>query len=158
MMKKLLLKVFMLACVLGMSTNVAWAINISGMTQEQAEENAFWARLTAKPATTTNGSGKVFVVSAENYSGDPEAGAYAAQMSDDGWSDIFLASSLINADAQFRTFAKADDGSYFTGWSLWKASRRTLRSGNWSRCTSATQARMPCLWEPVMSRAMALMP
>lgn len=108
----------MLLFVLAMGVSAAWAINISGMTPEQAEENAFWARLTAKPATTTNGSGKVFVVSAENYSGDPEAGAYAAQMSDDGWSDIFLASSLINANAQFRTFAKADNGSYFTGWSF----------------------------------------
>lgn len=117
-MKKLVVRFLMLIFVLGMSMNAAWAINISGMTPEQAEANAFWARLTAKPATTTNGSGKVFVVSAENYFGDPEAGAYAAQMSDDGWSDIFLASSLINADAQFRTFAKADDGSYFTGWSF----------------------------------------
>ena len=30
----------------------------------------------------------------------------------------YLASSLINADAQFRTFAKADNGSYCTGWSF----------------------------------------
>lgn len=97
---------------------MASAINISGLTPEEAEANAFWARLTAKPATTTNGSGKVFVVSAENYSSDPTDGDYVAQSYDEGWSDIFLASSLINADAQFRTFAKADNGSYFTGWSF----------------------------------------
>lgn len=108
----------MLLFLLGMSVNAAWAINISGMTDEQAEDYAFWARLTAKPATTTNGSGKVYVVSAEKYSGDPEDGDYAAQMSDEGWSDIYIASSLVNADVQFRTFAKADDGSYFTGWSF----------------------------------------
>lgn len=118
MREKLFIKLSMLLLVLGMSTNAAWAINISGMTPEQAEENAFWARLTAQPATTTNGSGKVYVVSAENYSSDPTDGDYAAQLYDEGWSDIFLASSLINANAQFRTFAKADDGSYFTGWSF----------------------------------------
>ena len=117
-MKKIFLKLSALLFVLGMSTNAAWAINISDMTPEQAETMAFWARLTAKPATTTNGSGKVFVVSTENYEGDPTDGDYAAQSYDEGWSDIFLASSLINANAQFRTFAKADDGSYFTGWSF----------------------------------------
>ena len=117
-MKKTFIKFSMLLILLGMSVTAAWAINISDMTPEEAEENAFWARLTAKPATTTNGSGKVFVVSTENYEGDPTDGDYAAQSYDEGWSDIFLASSLINADAQFRTFAKADDGSYFTGWSF----------------------------------------
>lgn len=117
-MRKLFLKLSMLLFVLVMGVSAAWAINISGMTPEQAEANAFWARLTAKPATTTNGSGKVFVVSTENYEGDPTDGNYAAQSYDEGWSDIFLASSLINANAQFRTFAKADDGSYFTGWSF----------------------------------------
>ena len=118
MTKKLFIKLSMLLFVLSMSTNAAWAINISGMTPEQAEANAFWARLTAQPATTTNGSGKVFVVSTENYESDPTDGDYAAQSYDEGWSDIFLASSLINANAQFRTFAKADNGSYFTGWSF----------------------------------------
>lgn len=118
MREKLFIKLSMLLFVLGMSVNAAWAINISGMTPEDAETKAFWARLTAKPATTTNGSGKVFVVSAENYSGDPTDGDFVAESYDEGWSDIFLASSLINADVQFRTFAKANDGSYFTGWSF----------------------------------------
>jgi len=117
-MKKLFFASTMVLFGLFAGVNTAKAINISGMTPEEAEENAFWARLTAQPATTTNGSGKVFVVTAEDYSGDPTDGDYAAQMSDDGWSDIFLASSLVNADAQFRTFAKADNGSYFAGWSF----------------------------------------
>ena len=47
---------------------------------------------------------------------------------------------------------------YAIGWSLWKSSRRSLRSGNCSRSTRATQARMPSRVEPVMSRLMALMP
>ena len=114
-MKKVLMMVLL---VLFVGVGSVGAINISGMTPEQAETDAFWARLTAQPATTTNGSGKVFVVSAENYEFDPTDEQYAVQMYDEGWSDIFLASSLINANAQFRTFAKADDGSYFIGWSF----------------------------------------
>ena len=47
---------------------------------------------------------------------------------------------------------------YLTGWSAWNFLRRSSRSGNWSRSTRATQARMPCLWLPVMSSEMALMP
>ncbi len=111
---------FLMMVLLGLFAGVGsvGATNISGMTPEEAEANAFWARLAVKPATTTNGSGKVFVISAEDYSGDPDDGDYVAQMSADGWSDIFLASSIINANAQFRTFAKADNGSYFTGWSF----------------------------------------
>ena len=117
-MRKKVLSLTMVLLGLFAGVNTMQAINLSGMTLEEAETMGFWARLTAKPATTTNGSGKVFVVTAEDYEGDPEDGDYAAQMSDDGFSDIFLASSLINANAQFRTFAKADDGSYFTGWSF----------------------------------------
>ena len=118
MMKKIFLQLSALLFVLMMSVNAAWAINISGMTPEEAETLAFWARLTAKPATTTNGSGKVFVISAEDYESDPTDEDYEAEMSADGWSDIFLASSLINSDVEFRIFAKADNGSYFTGWSF----------------------------------------
>lgn len=121
MMKKLFLKLSMLLFVLVMGVNATWAIHFpeedGGLTRAQAETMGFWARLTAKPATTTNGSGKVCVIADENYSKDPEAGDYVAQSSDEDWSDIFLASSLINADVNFRIYAKADDGSYFTGWS-----------------------------------------
>lgn len=47
---------------------------------------------------------------------------------------------------------------YLTGWSAWNFSRRSLRSGNWSRWTRATQARMPSRVLAQMSRVMALMP
>ena len=60
----------------------------------------------------------MFVVANYNYSKDPEAGDYAIQKSDEDWSDIYLASSLINADVEFKAYAKADNGSYFTGWSF----------------------------------------
>lgn len=118
MIKKTFLTLSMVLLGLFAAVNTAWAINISGMTPAEAETGGFWARLTAKPATTTNGSGKVFVVSSDNYSADPSDGDYLAQSSDDGWSDIFLASSLIDADVEYRAYAKADDGSYFTGWSF----------------------------------------
>lgn len=112
----------MLLFVLAMSVNAAWATHIGesngGYTPEQAVTYGFWAKLTAKQATTTNGTGKVFVVADENYEFDPEAGAYATQKSDEDWSDIFLASSFMNADVSFRAYAKSDDGSYFTGWSF----------------------------------------
>lgn len=108
----------MLLFVLAMSTNVAWGINISGMTDEQAETYGFWARLTATHATTTNGSGKVFVIDEDHYESDPEAGDYAETHYADGWSDVFVQTSLIDGDVHFRTYSKADAGSYFTGWSF----------------------------------------
>lgn len=121
MMRKLSVKLLMLIFMLAMSVNTVLAVHLpgdKGLTPEQAETMGFWARLTAKPATLTNGSGKVFVIAEQNYSEDPQPGDYHEQSNDDDWSDIFLASSLINADVEFRTFAMADDGSYFTGWSF----------------------------------------
>ena len=142
MMKKTFFKFSMLLILLGMSVNAAWAINISGLTPEQAETLAFWARLTAKPATTTLGSGKVYVISAEDYVSDPTDEDYKAEKSADGWSDIFLASSLINADVQFRAFAKADNGSYFTGWSFTDgyADLGTESSNFWVEVTPSSTA------------------
>ena len=121
-MKKLFLNLSMLLFVLGLSVNAAWATHMGesngGYTPEQAQTAGFWAKLTAKQATTTNGTGKVCVVVDYNYESDPEAGDYATQKSAEDWSDIFLASSLMNADVSFRAYAKSDDGSYFTGWSF----------------------------------------
>ena len=118
-MTKRFLTLTMILLGLFTGANNAWSINISGMTPEEAETMAFWARLTAKPAETTNGSGKVFVVASDNYSSDPADGDYqSVSSSADGWSDIYLASSLINADVPFYTYAKANAGSYFTGWSF----------------------------------------
>ena len=121
-MKKYFLILTMEFLGLFVGVGTAWAIHLpdsqGGYTEEQAKENGFWARLTAKQAATTKGAGKVFVVAEYNYSSNPEAGDYAVQKSDEDWSDIYLASSLINADVEFRTYAKADDGSYFTGWSF----------------------------------------
>ena len=116
-MKKLFVKLSMLLILLAMSVNAVWALNLSGMTPEQAQTMAFWAQLTAKPSTTTLGSGLVFV-SEDEYAVEPTDESYKPECSAEGWSDIYLASSLINATVNFKVYAKANDGSYFTGWSF----------------------------------------
>ena len=121
-MKKVFKVLMMVLLGLFAGVGTMWATHIGesngGYTPEQAVTYGFWAKLTAKPATTTNGTGKVFVVADYNYEFDPEAGDYATQKSDEDWSDIYLASSFMNADVSFRAYAKSDDGSYFTGWSF----------------------------------------
>lgn len=78
------------------------------------ETDYFWARLIAKPATTTAGSGTVFVT---DESSD-EGAIYKADTSRmDGYSPIYLMSSILNSEVSFYIFAKPDAGSYFTGWS-----------------------------------------
>lgn len=88
-------------------------------TPEQAESLGFWARLTAKPAATSTGSGKVFVIAEDDYTADPADGDYqAVSSSDDGYSDVYFDASLLNSNVPFKIFAKANAGSYFTGWSF----------------------------------------
>lgn len=131
-MKKLFLKLSMLLFVLAMSTNVAWGTNFSEMTDEEAEAQAFWARLTAKFATTTTGTGKVFV-SEDDHSVTPEDGNYALTHYADGWSDVYVQTSLIDGDVHFHTYAKADAGSYFIGWSFTDGNTDL---GNYERATN----------------------
>lgn len=113
-MKKFFITLTMLLFLLGMSVNAAWATN---MTDDEALTQAFWARMTAKPATTTLGSGLVFV-SEDEHPVEPADENYASTYSKEGWSDIYLASSLISATVNFKVYAKANAGSYFTGWSF----------------------------------------
>ena len=113
-MKKFFITLTMLLFLLGMSVNAAWATN---MTDDEALTQAFWARMTAKPATTTLGSGLVFV-SEDEHPVEPADENYASTYSKEGWSDIYLASSLISATVDFKVYAKANAGSYFTGWSF----------------------------------------
>ena len=118
-MKKIFFKLTMLLFLLGMSVNAAWATNMSGMTDDDALTQAFWARMTAKPATTTLGSGLVFV-SEDEHSVVPADEDYASTYSAEGWSDIYLDASLaiLSATVDFKVYAKANAGSYFTGWSF----------------------------------------
>lgn len=117
-MRKSFLTLSILLLGLFVGANTASAINVSGMTPEEAETLGFWARLTAKPAATTTGSGKVVVLDGDDYSTPLDEAYQSVSSSRDGWSDIFLMSSLIDSDVPFRVWAKPDAGSYFTGWSF----------------------------------------
>ena len=81
-----------------------------GLFADEALTQAFWARMTAKPATTTLGSGLVFV-SEDDHAVEPGEGNYKSVHSKEGWSDIYLASSLISATVDFKVYAKATAGS-----------------------------------------------
>ena len=123
MTKKTFLSIkMMLLFVLAMSINTAWANNISGMSYEDAETAGFWARLTAKPAATTLGGGEVFVSLSDDEDAErakvPEEGDYLSSHSADGFSDVFVQTSLVDGDVAFTVYAKPDAGSYFSGWSF----------------------------------------
>ena len=120
-MKKFFITLTMMLLGLFAGVSTMWAVHVvePPYTPEQAESLGFWARLTAKPAATTKGSGKVFVISKDDYTEDPAESAYVAgATSYDGFSDIYLASSLIDADVPFYVYEKAEAGSYFKGWSF----------------------------------------
>lgn len=116
-MKKFFITLTMMLLGLFAGVSTVWATNMSGMTDDEALTQAFWARMTAKPATTTLGSGLVFV-SEDDHAVEPADEKYASTYSTAGWSDIYLASSLISATVDFKVYAKANAGSYFTGWSF----------------------------------------
>lgn len=113
-MKKFFITLTMMLLGLFAGVSTLWATN---MTDDDALTQAFWARMTAKPATTTLGSGLVFV-SEDEHPVEPADENYASTYSKEGWSDIYLASSLISATVNFKVYAKANAGSYFTGWSF----------------------------------------
>lgn len=116
-MKKFFITLTMMLLGLFAGVSTLWATNMSGMTDDEALTQAFWARMTAKPATTTLGSGLVFV-SEDDHAEEPGEANYKSVHSKEGWSDIYLASSLISATVDFKVYAKANAGSYFTGWSF----------------------------------------
>ncbi len=116
-MKKFFITLTMVLLGLFAGVSTMWATNMSGMTDDEALTQAFWACMTAKPATTTLGSGLVFV-SEDDHAVEPAVENYASTYSKEGWSDIYLASSLISATVDFKVYAKANAGSYFTGWSF----------------------------------------
>ena len=120
-MKKFFITLTMMLLGLFAGVSTLWAVHVpeaqGGYTPEQAVTYGFWAKLTAKPAASTNGSGLVFV-SEDDHAVEPADENYASTYSTAGWSDIYLASSLISATVDFKVYAKANAGSYFTGWSF----------------------------------------
>ena len=110
MMKKSFLTITMVFLGLFAGFNTAWA----EMTPAEAETDGYWARLTAKPSTVTNGSGKVFVT--EEYTDPAESDYQAVSSSADGYQEVFVMASF-SLDVNLYAYAKANAGSYFTGWS-----------------------------------------
>ena len=106
-MRKYFLSLTMVFLGLLAGVSTMRATNMSGMSDDDALTMAFWARMTAKPATTTLGSGLVFV-SEDEHSVEPGEGDYQSVHSAEGWSDIYLASSLISATVDFKVYAKAN--------------------------------------------------
>lgn len=111
-MKKLFERFLMLLFVLGMSTNVAWA-------DDDPMQDFYWARLIAKPSTSTGGTGKVCVTSDLK----PFVFEDPAWKSDtsraDGYSEVYIeisAGTMFSVD--LHAHALPDEGSYFTGWSF----------------------------------------
>lgn len=93
----------------------------------------YYAKMTGKASTTTTGSGKVYMSSSDeeavsNWASKryldsyPDDAAWAAWTDDD--SNVEYVGSIASADgidviaSQFVAYAKADDGSYFAGWSF----------------------------------------
>ena len=114
-MKKLFIKFSMMLFVLGMSTNTVWA----DMSQLSSIKN-YWAQLTGVHSTEATGEGKVYVTIEEGF-----------EPSDDDWSNwnegvdnvkadgrAVCAPGMVQSQVVFRAFAKADNGSYFKGWSF----------------------------------------
>ena len=93
----------------------------------------YYAKMTGKASTTTTGSGKVYMSSSDEEAVSkwaskryldsyPDDAAWAAWTDDD--SNVEYVGSIASADgidviaSQFVAYAKADDGSYFAGWSF----------------------------------------
>lgn len=99
------LTIILLGLLVGVTN--AWA------DDPNPETDYYWARLTARSATGTGGSGKVYV--SESYSA--EESDFQITSSADGNQPIFIMAS-VSLDVSMNAFAKADAGSYFAGWSF----------------------------------------
>ena len=87
----------------------------ASMTPEELETKGHWARLTARPATSTNGTGTVSVNT--KYVAE-DAAVFAPVSSKDTCTETFAMTS-VSTEAQFRSvYAKPANGSYFAGWSF----------------------------------------
>lgn len=107
----------LLFLVLSLGIDSVWANHMTDMSDDEAITKGFWARLIAKPAATTGGTGLVFV-SEDYHSVTPTDEDYKTTHFADGYSDVYVQTSLIDCKVAFHTYAKADPGSYFKGWSF----------------------------------------
>lgn len=105
-MKKFFITLTMMLLGLFAGVSTVWAAD------PNPETDYYWAKLTARPSTGTGGSGKVYV---SNTSTIPADGDYQNESSAYSSKDSYvqIAGNVVN----FSMYAKADDGSYFAGWS-----------------------------------------
>lgn len=105
-MKKFFITLTLMLLGLFAGVSTVWAAD------PNPETDYYWAKLTARPSTGTGGSGKVYV---SNTSTIPADGDYQNESSAYSSKDSYvqIAGNVVN----FSTYAKADDGSYFVGWS-----------------------------------------
>ena len=105
-MKKFFITLTMMLLGLFAGVSTVWAAD------PNPETDYYWAKLTARQSTGTGGSGKVYV---SNTSTIPADGDYQNESSAYSSKDSYvqIAGNVVN----FSTYAKADDGSYFVGWS-----------------------------------------
>ena len=105
-MKKFFITFTMMLLGLFAGVSTMWA------TDPNPETDYYWAKLTARPSTGTGGSGKVYV---SNTSTTPAEEAYQNESSAYSSKDSYV--QIAGNVVGFSTYAKADDGSYFVGWS-----------------------------------------
>lgn len=105
-MKKFFITLTMMLLGLFAGVSTLWAAD------PNPETDYYWAKLTARPSTGTGGSGKVYV---SNTSTTPADGGYQNESSAYSSKDSYV--QIDGNVVDFYTYAKADDGSYFVGWS-----------------------------------------
>ncbi|MDD5989847.1 MAG: hypothetical protein PUC34_01110 [Paludibacteraceae bacterium] len=105
-MKKFFITLTMMLLGLFAGVSTVWAVD------PNPETDYYWAKLTARPSTGTGGSGKVYV---SNTSTTPADGDYQNESSAYSSKDSYV--QIDGNVVDFYTYAKADDGSYFVGWS-----------------------------------------
>lgn len=105
-MKKFFITLTMMLLGLFAGVSTLWAVD------PNPETDYYWAKLMARPSTGTGGSGKVYV---SNTSTTPEDGDYQNESSAYSSKDSYV--QIDGNVVNFFTYAKADDGSYFVGWS-----------------------------------------
>ena len=129
-MKKFFITLTMMLLGLFAGVSTVWAAD------PNPETDYYWAKLTARPSTGTGGSGKVYV---SNESTIPADGDYQNESSAYSSKDSYvqIAGNVVN----FSMYAKADDGSYFAGWSDFNGGRE-----------KAQTKRYDCGYEPSAKR------
>ena len=116
-MKKFFITLTMVLLGLFAGVSTVWAAD------PNPETDYYWAKLTARPSTGTGGSGKVYV---SNTSTIPAEGDYQNESSAYSSKDSYV--QIDGNVVDFYMYAKADDGSYFVGWSDFNGGREKAQT------------------------------